>query len=51
MNQGGVLYIEIPNLKLQITNKSQISIFNDQNIQRGCRLWQHKPLLAGNYAI
>jgi hypothetical protein len=26
---------KIPNFKHQITNKSQISIFNDQNIQHG----------------
>jgi hypothetical protein len=42
---------EITNYKHQITNKSQISISNDQNIQRGCTVSLPKFLFAGNYAI
>jgi hypothetical protein len=42
---------EITNYKHQITNKYQISISNDQNIQRGCMVSLPKFLSAGNYAI
>jgi hypothetical protein len=42
---------ETTNYKLQITNKSQISISNDQNIQRGRAVSLPKFLPAGNYAI
>ena len=42
---------EKTNYKNQITNKSQISISNDQNIQRGCIVSLPKFLSAGNYAI
>jgi hypothetical protein len=42
---------EITNYKHQITNKSQISISNDQNIQRGCIVSLPEFLSAGNYAI
>jgi hypothetical protein len=42
---------EITNYKHQITNKSQISISNDQNIQRGRTVSLPKFLPTGNYAI
>ena len=42
---------EITNHKHQITNKYQISISNDQNIQRDCTVSVPKFLSAGNYAI
>jgi hypothetical protein len=42
---------EITNYKHQITNKSQISIFNYQNIQRDGTMLLPKCLSAGNYAI
>jgi hypothetical protein len=42
---------EITNYKHQITNKSQISISNDQNIQRDYTVLLPKFLSAGNYAI
>ena len=35
--------IKIPNLKHQITNKSQISITNDRNILRNCTGSLKKP--------
>jgi hypothetical protein len=41
---------KIPNLKHQITNKSQISIFNDQNIHQRCIEWFRKPSIADNDA-
>jgi len=42
---------EITNYKNQITNKSQISISNDQNIKRGCTVSLPKFFSAGDYVI
>jgi len=47
-----VLYnIKISKSKHQITNKSQITIFNDQNSHRGCILETRKLVSTGNYDI
>jgi hypothetical protein len=43
--------VEITNYKSQITNKSQISIFNDQNIHWGWAVVLHKSLSLENYVI
>jgi len=42
---------KIPNPKHQITNKSQISISNDQNIRGSSIVSLSKPLAADDYAI
>jgi len=42
------LVAKIPNLKYQITNKSQISIFNDQNIHHKRIASLRKPVSAGD---
>ncbi len=42
---------EITNDKHQMTNKFQITISNDQNIQRGCTVSLPKLLSAGDYVI
>ena len=41
---------KIPNPKHQITNKSQITIFNDQNIDHSCSTSPRKPWFAGDGA-
>ena len=47
-----VLYnIKISKSKHQITNKSQITIFNDQNSHRGCILETRKLVSTDNYDI
>jgi len=42
---------KIPNPKHQISNKSQISITNDQNIHSNCVVSLRKLLSVENYAI
>jgi hypothetical protein len=42
---------EIPNLKHQITNKSQITIFNDQNILPSWLSSIRRPWPAGDDAM
>jgi hypothetical protein len=42
---------KIPNLKYQITNKSQISIFNDQNIHHSCIASLRKLWCNGDDAV
>ena len=44
-------YYKIPNLKHQITNKSQTSISNDQNIHRSWSVSFRNAYTAENYAI
>jgi hypothetical protein len=47
-----VLYAnKIPNLKHQITNKSQITIFNDQNIHCSWVLSYRKPNSPNDNAV
>jgi hypothetical protein len=48
--QKAVSNIKIPNLKHQITNKFQISIFNDQNIHLICIASLRKSRPAGQDA-
>jgi hypothetical protein len=51
MDQMVYLNNKIPNLKHQISNKSQISIFNDQNIHHSFIVALCKPWVARDDAI
>jgi hypothetical protein len=42
---------KIPNLKHQITNKSQITIFNDRNIHHRSTASLRKPKSAGDETV
>ena len=46
-----VFHKKIPNLKYQITNKFQISIFNDPNIHHSCIASHHQLRASGRDAV
>jgi hypothetical protein len=51
LQQKGFSRNKITKFKHQITNKSQIKIFNDQNIHQRCMVLLRLPMSVGDDAI